>query len=203
MLTRAPLYIAVFSLVAVMLLFIFTTRGDPEHPMTSWFGNLGDFSGGVLGGLSVVLIVANLFLQQEALKEQRRGQVLTNALDALKYITPDLESMARRIAENARLVVQGGALEDFQARFQSGERSIYLVRILTGQGQLRAFLQNENGNPDVIASINRVIDRYCAEFSIVTTLLDSADTKYIHGMRTAILATTPGRVFCALKNIHE
>jgi hypothetical protein len=201
-LSRLPIYFSLLIFLSVALYFVYQTHLHDGFASAAWFGQLGDFAGGILGALGVVLVVLALHLQQETLKEQRRGQAFMHAFEALKYITPDLESMARRLVTKSRLVVAGGALEEYEARFQSGERNIYFVRVLTGKLQLKQFL-TAGGNLADIESAKRVINRYCEEFAVVAGLIEGANKEHRETILNAILKTSPGRVFVELNSLRS
>ncbi|TXH36254.1 MAG: hypothetical protein E6Q98_12320 [Rhodospirillaceae bacterium] len=189
---------------------------------------LGDFVGGAVGAISVIIVVCSLREQRAQIAQQREAdheslrlqqveisrQKLSDqailALELMKINAPQLQQLSRRIAEKGRLVVYQrmngtpGKLAEYLERFKDGEKDIFFERIQDAHGQMSDFIKNnalasQNGaSRKDAAAAIYAIDQFIAAVQPISDLASADDP-----IGKSVRATLPLRVFDLLADLSS
>lgn len=122
-------------LAGIWLIWGYSIFFDPTAFEYGWArGELGDYIGGGLGGITVLFIVYTVWLQIGQINSQQNESFEAGVFRMFQALKPELEGLSARIISKAikAKVVSTKGEEDFSVmlqKFQAGDRTVFLRKL--------------------------------------------------------------------------
>lgn len=151
-------------------------------------GELGDYFGGGLGGISVLFIVAAVWLQIDQIQDQQKETFEAGVFRIFQALKPELEGLSARIVSKtikAGLVTEdpNEPFSEMLKTFQRSDRTIFL----------RALQKPKYSNPIKVgyenADLKEAVERYRKIMDLLDKSLSKTVTKHDDDFSQAIKAT--------------
>jgi len=123
--------IITIGLVTLWLVFGIYLFLEPEHKQFWSIGELGDYFGGGLGGLAIVMIIVTTILQGKQLHYQSSELKESGVMKAYELFKPELEGLSVRIVSKfygSSMVNRTHDFNDLYKKYQS-DKTVFLREI--------------------------------------------------------------------------
>lgn len=157
-------------LAGIWLIWGYSIFFDPTAFEYGWArGELGDYIGGGLGGITVLFIVYTVWLQIGQINSQKNESFEAGVFRMFQALKPELEGLSARIISKAikAKVVSTKGEEDFSVmlqKFQAGDRTVFLRKLQ--KPQISQALRSKYDDESLSESISR--------FKSIMELLDKS-----------------------------
>lgn len=157
-------------LAGIWLIWGYSIFFDPTAFEYGWArGELGDYIGGGLGGITVLFIVYTVWLQIGQINSQQNESFEAGVFRMFQALKPELEGLSARIISKAikAKVVSTKGEEDFSVmlqKFQAGDRTVFLRKLQ--KPQISQALRSKYDDESLSESISR--------FKSIMELLDKS-----------------------------
>lgn len=157
-------------LAGIWLIWGYSIFFDPTAFEYGWArGELGDYIGGGLGGITVLFIVYTVWLQIGQINSQQNESFEAGVFRMFQALKPELEGLSARIISKAikAKVVSTKGEEDFSVmlqKFQAGDRTVFLRKLQ--KPQISQALRSKYDDEALSESISR--------FKSIMELLDKS-----------------------------
>lgn len=161
-------YLLIFAgviLAGIWLIWGYSIFFDPTAFDYSWArGELGDYIGGGLGGITVLFIVYTVWLQIGQINSQQNESFEAGVFRMFQALKPELEGLSARIVSKAikAKVVSTKDEEDFSVmlqKFQAGDRTVFLRKMQKpGTSQALRSQHNDEALSESISRFNSIME---------------------------------------------